>query len=98
MPNGTSSFQTDWMKHASVSASPILNPSHDPTKSEILWLLNMVMKHESFRTSDSLPRLFKTMFPDSVIADKFTMGRDKAVYSIKFGLAPVFTSRWWMMC
>ena len=34
---------------------------------EIVWCLNVMKSHHSFRSCDSLNYLFKVMFPDSVI-------------------------------
>lgn len=60
------------------------------TKSEALWSLNVVMKHLSYRSCDGVADIFKQMFPDSVIANKFSLGRDKVRYTILYGLAPFF--------
>jgi hypothetical protein len=62
------------------------------TKSEILWALQVVAKHQSYRSCDNLKEIFVTMFPDSQIAQKFTLGAAKVAYSIVYGLAPYFKS------
>ena len=56
---------------------------------EIIWCLNVVKSHRSFR-SDLLKNLFKVMFPDSAIPDKFSLGKDTAKYMIIYGIYPVF--------
>ena len=37
---------------------------------DIVWCLNVVKSHHSFRSCDSLKSLFKVMFPDSAIPYK----------------------------
>ena len=60
------------------------------TEAETLWVLNVVMKHMSYRSCDGLNELFSIMFPDSEIAQRFSLARDKARYMITYGLAPYF--------
>lgn len=60
------------------------------TKAEILWCLRTVMTHSSFRSNSDLPDIFKLMFPDSEIASKLQLRKDKTSYTICFGLAPFF--------
>ena len=43
---------------------------------ETVWCLNVVKSHHSFRSYDSLKNLFKVIFPDSAISDKFSLGKD----------------------
>lgn len=49
-------------------------------------------KHGSFNSCSKKNDLFRLMFPDSVIASKFSCGNDKAVYLTTFGIAPHFSS------
>ena len=60
---------------------------------EIIWCLNLVKSHHSFRSCDSLKSLFKVMFPDSAIPDKFSLGKDKARYMIIYGIYPTFKQK-----
>ena len=62
------------------------------TKAEILWALNKVMTHSSDRSSGSTSDLFPLMFPDSIIAQKFKMHKDKLGYTVSFGLGLHFQS------
>lgn len=62
----------------------------DVLKAEIVWALNTVMTHNSYRSESSSSSLFPIMFPDSVIAKQFKMQRDKLAYVITFGLGPYF--------
>ena len=62
----------------------------DATKAEIVWTLNSVMSGFSFRSSDSLGKIFSIMFPYSSTASAFSLGRTKAQYVVKHGLAPYF--------
>src|SRR3989441_242053 len=63
------------------------------TKSEILWAMKIVMNHMSYRSCLDISQLFQTMFPDSEVAQKFTMSKTKAAYSIVHGLAPYFREK-----
>lgn len=62
-------------------------------KAEILWALNKVMTHTSDRGSCISSDLFPAMFPDSVIAQKFKMQKDKIGYVTVFGLGPFFQEK-----
>ena len=62
------------------------------TDAEIRWTLKNVLSSFSFRSSDGLSDLFKSMFPDSAIAQKFTLQKDKCAYYINYGIAPHFRS------
>lgn len=62
------------------------------TKAEILWCLRTVMTHSSFRSNSDVPEILRMMFPDSDIAKKFHLKKDKTAYTICFGLAPFFKS------
>ena len=44
----------------------------------------------SLNSCEQIGACFKAMFPDSEVAQKFTLGRSKAAYVIYFGLAPFF--------
>ena len=62
----------------------------DTTKTEIIWTLNSVMSGFSFRSNDSLGKIFSIMFPYCSTASAFSLGRTKAQYVVKHGLAPYF--------
>ena len=57
---------------------------------EMIRCLNVVKSHHSFRSCDSLKDLFKVIFPDSAIPDKFSLVKDKARYMIIYGSYPAF--------
>ena len=62
------------------------------TNAEILWALNYVYKKLSTRTASDSSELFPVMFPDSEVAKKFQMHKDKICYVISHGLGPYFQS------
>lgn len=64
--------------------------SKDVSKSEILWALKSVDSHRSINSAANEGALFKLMFPDSDIAQTFSLGSDKMAYLIHYGLAPYF--------
>ena len=59
-------------------------------EAEILWAITTVMEHYSANSCENTNHLFPRMFPDSKIAQKFSCGKTKCGYLIKFGLAPYF--------
>ena len=60
------------------------------TKAEVLLALQIIAKHQSYRSCDKLKELFQEMFSDSDIAGKFILSPTKASYMIVYGLAPYF--------
>ena len=44
-------------------------------KTEIIWILKNVMSGFSLRSCDGMSNCFKEMFPDSQIANKFSLAR-----------------------
>ena len=59
---------------------------------EIRWCLKNVVSSCSFRSCDGLVDPFKSMFPDSTIAEKLCLQKDKCAYFINYGIAPHFRS------
>lgn len=64
----------------------------DCLKSELLWCLNVMDKHYSYRSCEDVNKLFQRMFPDSELAKSFTCGERKCAYLSCYGLAPYFKS------
>ena len=60
----------------------------DAVKAEIIWILKSICSGYSNRSCEQLNCTFKAMFPDSKIAEAFSMGRTKSMYMINHGLAP----------
>ena len=61
------------------------------TDAEIRWLLKSVLSF-SFHFCDDLLGLFKAKFPDSAVAEKFSLQKDKCAYYLNYGIAPNFWS------
>ena len=59
---------------------------------EIRWTLKNVLSSFSFCSCDGLSGLFKAMFPDSAVAEKFSLQKDKCVYYLSYGITPHFRS------
>ena len=64
----------------------------DVVKAEIIWILKSICSGYSNRSCEQLNCTLKAMFPDSKIAEAFSMGRTKSMYMINHGLAPFFKS------
>ena len=62
----------------------------DTVDAEILWCLNMVETHQSYRSVNDVPKLFKRMFKTDPVAQKFKLMKDKARYYIVYGIFPSF--------
>ncbi|KAH8010092.1 hypothetical protein HPB51_024767 [Rhipicephalus microplus] len=60
------------------------------TKAEIMWCLNAVATHGSFRSTAASASLFPLMFPGCEVAEKLHPGKDKVGYTICHGIAPYF--------
>ena len=59
---------------------------------EAYWVMNVVDKNYSFKSCSAIGDLFQAMFPDSGIAQKFSVSERKCSYVSAFGIAPHFSS------
>ena len=59
-------------------------------RSEMLWAAKVATSHYSMNSCTDSCQLFKPMFPDSKITERFSYGSQKCAYLIKFGIAPYF--------
>lgn len=62
------------------------------TKTEVLWAAFCVSTHTSTRSGEKAIDLFPLMFPDSSVASKLKMHKDKISYSVTYGLGPYFSN------
>ncbi|KAJ8679459.1 hypothetical protein QAD02_015246 [Eretmocerus hayati] len=62
------------------------------TRAEIKWSLHNTFHRTSLRCGSDAGELFEDMFPDSDIAKKFSMHKDKLGYVITHGLGLFFQS------
>ena len=67
--------------------------SESVSKAEILWALKCVWSHCSQRAAEEESDLFRAMFPDSKIAQEFSLGRTKMGYLILYGIFPYFQTK-----
>ena len=63
------------------------------TKAEIIWTLKSTINGFSVRSNHHLNDTFAAMFPDSDIAQHFSMGCTISMYVINHGLAPFFKTK-----
>ena len=75
-----------------VQSPKIAASGTDTLRAEVLWTINAVNKHYSFKSSERNGELFSKMFPDSSIASNFRCGETKSRYLATFGIAPHFTA------
>lgn len=67
--------------------------SEGAMRAEIMWAIDRVMQHLSLRDGEEASSLFPLMFPDSEIASKFQMKKDKLAYIATYGIGPYFQNR-----
>ena len=60
------------------------------TDADIRWCLKHAVFFYSFHSCDGLADLFRSMFPDSTIAEKFCLQKGKCAYFINYVIAPHF--------
>lgn len=53
---------------------------------EILWSMQVIKTHQSFRSQEGISKVFQRMFPDSGIAAGMQLSRTKASYLVTHGL------------
>ena len=78
---------------SSKTMQSYINDKESVSKAEIIWTLNVITQHESFRSSSNSSSLFQAMFPDSDIAKQFTCAKTKVMYLCVFGLAPYYEQK-----
>ena len=83
----------------STNTVQLINPSQSlsfddqVSKAEVLWVLKSVQDGFSYKNSDDTGALFREMFPDSKIAQKFSIQHSKMSYTISHGLGPYFRNQ-----
>jgi hypothetical protein len=87
---GTSTASTPGTSTATSTIAGFGVLKGNVTKAEVIYVLSCVKANISFRASESLNKLFPSIFPDSEIAKQFSLGRTKFAYLLCFGLAPFF--------
>ena len=73
-----------------ATSTQMLCAATSTLQAEVLWCLDLAVKHHSFKSNDNKGELFRMMFPDSQIAKSFALAKDKTGYIIKFGISPYF--------
>ena len=83
------------LPNPAASAGKIQNyfQSQEVTNAEIIWCLKVIESHFSYRSCSDIGVLFKAMFTDSDIAQRFSLGKTKIAYNIAFGIAPYFENQ-----
>ena len=90
LPLATSAASTSTVQLIGVNKP--LSFDDQITKAETLWALKSVQHGFSYQSSDETGELFRTMFPDSKIAEKFSIQQSKMFYVVSHGLGPYFYS------
>ena len=62
--------------------------SADVLSAEVLWSIKCIDSHYSYHSNEHISDTFQSMFPDSVIASKFSCGETKSSYLIRYGIGP----------
>ena len=82
--------ETSSLRLNDVRKSPILNFDQQVTKAEALWALNVARRGFTYNSSDNIGDVFRSMFPDSKIAQQFNIQSKKISYVISHGIGPYF--------
>ncbi|CAM4808041.1 unnamed protein product [Rotaria magnacalcarata] len=73
------------------SQKSTLLPFNDQiTKAEIVWALTVARRGFTYNSCDGIGEVFKSMFPDSKIAQQFNMQSKKISYVMSHGIGPYF--------
>ena len=83
------SFKPPSSTEPMTSTTGTLNFESNSLNAEILLCLIMVNQHLSYNSCSHVSELFSAMFPDSEVAQKFSMGKTKSRY-MNIWLAPYF--------
>ena len=73
---------------SSGAISNMLDASNKAIRAEVKYALRVVKHHSSFNSCGDLGEFLKDVFSDSPTVSKFTFGKTKCMYLIKFGIAP----------
>ncbi|CAF4367356.1 unnamed protein product [Rotaria sp. Silwood2] len=88
--SATTSFTSSTHTIQLVDPNKLLLFDDQVSQAEILWALKSVQNAFSYKDSDDVGELLRTMFPDSKIAQKFSIQHSKMSYVISHGLGPYF--------
>lgn len=58
----------------------------DVLKSEVMWVLQTIVSHNSYKSNEEISNIFRAMFPDSKIAEGFKLGERKTSYLTVYGI------------
>ncbi|CAM4967600.1 unnamed protein product [Rotaria socialis] len=73
------------------SQKSTLLPFNDQiTKAEIVWALTVARRGFTYNSCNGIGEVFKSMFPDSKIAQQFNMQSKKISYVMSHGIGPYF--------
>ena len=86
------------MASASTSTSSIVSHFRPQVndmviEAEVRWATFVAKHNLAFLASDHANKLFRTMFPDSEVAKKFSCARTKTTAIVKQALAPYYTEK-----
>ena len=89
--SSTATTSTGNSRTAASSGDTYFN-INDQLKAETLWGLKMARSNYSFSSCSDMPFIFKSMFPDSNIAQEFTFSETKSMYVLTYGITPYIES------
>jgi hypothetical protein len=72
----------------SVPSQEVSRDTKNVTEAEIRWVWHSAETSKSFNCEDKAADLFRAMFPDSAIAQKFSCGRTKQQYLLTYAIVP----------
>ncbi|CAF1116233.1 unnamed protein product [Rotaria sordida] len=83
-------LETSSLRLDDVRKLPMLNFDQQITKAETLWALTVARRGFTYNSCNNIGDVFRSMFPDSKIAEQFNMQSKKISYVISHGIGPYF--------
>ena len=83
----------DEVQVVNTCAKPPFVISEDVLDAEIIWCLHLVQSHQSYRSCNPLPSVFRRMFKICPVAQQFNMKKDKVKYMVVYGLYPALKAK-----
>jgi hypothetical protein len=75
---------------SNVRKSIVLNPDEQIIKAETIWAMTVAYRGFSYNACDDMIEVFKSMFPDSQMAQQLNIHSRKLSYVMSHGIGPYF--------
>ncbi|CAF4844940.1 unnamed protein product, partial [Rotaria sp. Silwood2] len=83
-------IKTGSLRLDDIRKAVILNFDEQVTSAETVWALTVARRGFTYNSCDTIGDTFRSMFPDSKIAQQFNMQSKKLSYVMSHGIGPYF--------